>query len=79
MSFLESVLHNFNKAAALTGLSEPQIGTRPAGLKLAALRAKILFVHISHYAFRSGRCVYSQHQEVRCRLPRQVPRARQSQ
>jgi glutamate dehydrogenase/leucine dehydrogenase len=27
MSFLESVLHNFNKAAALTGLSEPQIGT----------------------------------------------------
>lgn len=25
MSFLESVLHNFNKAAALTGLSEPQI------------------------------------------------------
>jgi len=25
MSFLESVLHNFNKAAALTGLNEPQI------------------------------------------------------
>ncbi len=25
MSFFESVLHNFNKAAALTGLSEAQI------------------------------------------------------
>jgi len=39
MSFLESVLHNFNKAAALTSLSEPQI----ANIRKCAALLRIKF------------------------------------
>jgi len=42
MSFLESVLHNFNKAAALTSLSEPQIGTLANHRELVRKKTKFL-------------------------------------